>query len=207
MSTADHEARRYDPGKADRLNNPKRLQTQVSDTELAALLELRGDESLADLGSGTGFYTDFAAALTSGTVYAVEISPEMIAAYEDRGVPANVKTIQGDITQVKLPLGSIDAAYSVVTYHETAGDLNFPALLAALRPPGKLVVVDWRKDPEGWESGPPAEERFTAQEVAESLTRYFEKVETGKFGRFLFWVVASGMRPHTGAGTTEGASI
>jgi hypothetical protein len=63
-----HDHARFRPEWAERLNNPHRLETQVSDAELARLLALTGHEDLIDLGSGTGFYTDRIAALTTGTV-------------------------------------------------------------------------------------------------------------------------------------------
>jgi predicted methyltransferase len=62
----------FNPDKARRLNDAGRLETQVGKETLVRLLGLDGDEDVADLGSGTGFYTDIVAGLTSGFVYAVE---------------------------------------------------------------------------------------------------------------------------------------
>ena len=78
---------RFHPAHAERLSDPRRLETHLSEEDLVRLLDLRGDEDVADLGSGTGFYTDIVARHTSGTVYAVEVSPEMTEAYRKRGVP------------------------------------------------------------------------------------------------------------------------
>jgi SAM-dependent methyltransferase len=176
----------FNPDKARRLNDVCRLETQVSKEALLHLLDLRGNEDVADLGSGTGFYTDIVAGLTSGFVYAVEFQAEMIDAYRERGVPDNVRLVQGDIRQLPLSVRSIDVAYSIAVYHETRGDLGLAVLLPALRPPGRLVIIDWRSDPESWESGPPARLRFDKADVAESLRPYFRSV-----GRFMFAVVAS----------------
>ena len=65
--------------------DPSRLETQLSEHDLARLLALRGDEDVVDLGSGAGFYTDRIAALTTGTVYALDIQPEMHEFYRSRG--------------------------------------------------------------------------------------------------------------------------
>ena len=54
---------------------PARLVTQLSEADLARLLALRGDEDVIELGSGAGFYTDRIAALTTGTVYGLDIQP------------------------------------------------------------------------------------------------------------------------------------
>lgn len=175
---------------APRLNDPRRLETQAGDKDLARLLDLRGDEDLLDLGSGTGFYTDRLAALTSGTVYAIDIQPEMNEAYRERGVPANVRLLLGDITALTLASGSADAAVSLATWHEAKGGLDLPGLTRILRPAGRLVVIDWRRDAEEWEGGPRLEIRSTKEEVAEALAPYFELVSAEDLGRFMLAVVA-----------------
>lgn len=189
----------FDPNRFQRLNDPQRLQSEVSEHDLARLLELRGHEDALDLGSGTGFYTDRIAALTTGTVYAVELQPEMHEHYRERGVPANVRLILGDITALPLPPAvaevafepaSVDVACSIVTWHETGDKLDLSALARILRPQGKLIVIDWRKDPESWESGPPEDIRFRKEEVAGALAAYFPRTQTENLGRFMFAVVA-----------------
>jgi SAM-dependent methyltransferase len=181
----------FNPDKARRLNDAGRLETQVSAESLSRLLDLHGNEDVADLGSGTGFYTDIVAGLTSGVVYAVEFQAEMIDAYRERGVPANVRLVPGDIRRLPLPEESIDLAYSIAVYHETRGDLGLPSLLQALRPSGRLVVIDWRSDPQTWESGPPARLRFNKEDVAASLRPLFRAVVAENVGSFMFAVVAS----------------
>jgi len=179
------------PGhRASRLNDVRRLQTQVSEEDLARLLDLTGAEDVVDLGSGTGFYTDRVAALTQGTVYAVELQAEMNDAYRERGVPANVKLVLGDITALSLVPASADVAISVATWHEVEGGLDLPGVVRVLRPSGKLVVIDWRRDPESWDNGPPAGIRSTKEEVADALASYFDQVSAEDLGRFMFAVVA-----------------
>jgi SAM-dependent methyltransferase len=180
----------FNPDKARRLNDAGRLETQVGKETLARLLDLRGTEDIADLGSGTGFYTDIVAGLTSGLVYAVEFQSEMIDAYRERGVPGNVRLVPGDIRRLPLPEDSLDVAYSIAVYHETRGDLGLPSLLPALRSSGRLVIIDWRGDPETWESGPPAILRFDKEDVAASLRPFFQTVTAENVGRYMFAVVA-----------------
>ncbi len=181
---------RFPGHRASRLNDVRRLQTQVSEGDLARLLDLRGDEDVADLGSGTGFYTDRVASLTTGTVYAVEIQPEMSDAYRERGIPANARLVAGDITALSLAPASVDVAITIATWHEAEGRLDLPGLVRILRPQGRLVVIDWRRNPESWESGPPADIRSTHEEVADSLAPYFDLISAEDLGRFMFAVVA-----------------
>lgn len=188
---SDHAA--FNPDRAHRLNDSRRLETQVSETDLARLLALHGDEDLLDLGSGTGFYTDRMAALTTGTVYALELQTQMNQHYRERGVPADVRLVLGDITRLadlSLEPASVDVACSIATWHETGGKVDLPGLIEVLRPHGRLIVIDWRKDPESWESGPPEDLRFTKEEAASSLAPYFPSIETENLGRFMFAVVA-----------------
>jgi len=180
--------------RAQRLNDVQRLNTQVSEQALARLLALRGDENVADLGSGTGFYTDRIAVLTTGTVYAVELQPEMHDLYRKRGLPTNVQLVLGDINDLRLPAASVDVACSIVTFHETDGSVGLPKLLDILRPQGRLVLIDWRRDPESWESGPPAELRFTKEEAVQKLAPFFEIVYAEDLGRFMFAAVGE-LRP------------
>ena len=175
---------------ASRLNDTRRLYDQVSEQDLARLLDLRGAEDIADLGSGTGFYTDRVAALTTGTVYALEIQPELSVAYRERGVPANVRLVLGDMTALSLPPGSIDVACTIATWHEIGGRLDLPGLLEVLRPQGRLIVIDWRRDPDSWENGPPMDLRSTKEEVAAALAPHFAEVSAENLGRFMFAVVA-----------------
>jgi SAM-dependent methyltransferase len=207
----DHAA--FNPNRFQRLNDPQRLQTQVSEADLARLLALRGDEDVLDLGSGTGFYTDRIAALTTGTVYAVDFQPEMNEHYRERGVPANVRLILGDMTALPvapaapaapepaalppaalppaaLPPASVDVACTIATWHEIGGELDLPALSEILRPGGRLIVIDWGKDPESLESGPPEDLRFTKEEVAGSLAPYFAETRTEDLAHFMFAVTA-----------------
>ncbi len=80
---------------------------------LASLLELSGVESLVDLGSGTGFYTNRLAERTTGLVYAVEVQPQMLKPALGGGVPPNVRLVQADFRLLSLPEASVDRALSV----------------------------------------------------------------------------------------------
>ena len=198
-------AGRISPHRARRLNDVRRLRTQVSEQDLVRLLALRGHEDVLDLGSGTGFYTDRIAALTTGIVYAVDLQPGMHEQHRERGVPTNVRLIAGDITAlpvapmragptpvagVALQPHSVDLACTIAVWHEINGKLDLQGLATVLRPDGRVVVVDWRKDPESWESGPPREVRSSKEETAHSLASYFTIDGVEDLGRFMFAVAA-----------------
>ncbi len=180
--------------RARRLNDPGRLERHVSEQDLLRLLALRGDEDVADLGSGTGFYTDIVARRTTGTVYAVDLAPQMHDAYRQKGVPANVRLMEADIRAVPLPAESIDVAYSIATLHEIKGDLGLEHLLPALRSPGRVVIVDFRVEAATFEGGPPVSHRISNEKAAAIFLPYFEHVTVEDVGEMMFALVASGTR-------------
>ncbi len=223
---SEHHDGRIRPDQGHRLDDPRRLETQVSEPDLARLLALRGDEDVLDLGSGTGFYTSRIAALTTGTVYAAELQPEMNNHYRRRGVPANVRLVLADMTALPVePAGadpgaspgagpgadpataageadgaallpaSVDVVCTIATWHEVDGKVDLPGLARVLRPGGRLLVIDWRKDPESWQNGPPEQVRFSKEEVAATLKSHFTVTSTENLGRFMFAVTARRVNP------------
>lgn len=189
-----HSHAMFRPERFQRLNDPSRLQTQVSETDLARLLTLHGDEDVLDLGSGTGFYTDRIASLTTGTVYAVELQSEMNDHYRERGIPANVRLVPGDITALAISPtaapASVDVACTIATWHEIGGALDLAGVTKLVRPRGRLIIIDWRNDPDSFEHGPPEDIRFSKELVADALAPYFSHTHAEDLGRFMFAVSA-----------------
>ena len=199
MSPQEHSQHHHDGHRPDwaarmqRLNDLGRLQTQVSEADLSRLLALRGDENILDLGSGTGFYTDRIAALTTGLVYALELVPEMNDHYRERGLPANVRLLQGDMTDLApdiLAPDSVDVAVTMATWHEIDGRLDVPRVAAVLRSGGRLVVFDWHKHPASWDNGPPEDVRYSAEEVSAVLAPHFKVTSVDNVGESMFAVTA-----------------
>ena len=131
------------------LERSERVDEERPDLLLAAL-ELKPGMTVADIGAGTGYHSWRMAQRVGpgGTVYAVDVQPEMIKLLERemarRGVP-NVKAVLGTITDPKLPSESLDLAVMVDVYHE----FEYPyemlaAILRALKPGGRLVFVEFR---------------------------------------------------------------
>jgi ubiquinone/menaquinone biosynthesis C-methylase UbiE len=133
------------------LERPERMQEERPDLVLAAL-ELKPGMKVADIGAGSGYYSSRMAERVgrSGTVYAVDVQPEMIdilrLQMKQRGV-TNVKPVLGTETDPRLPAGALDLAIMVDVYHE----LEYPyemlaAIVKALKPGGRVVFVEFRAD-------------------------------------------------------------
>ena len=125
---------------------------QEERTDLFILrLPLSDTSVVADIGAGTGYFTfPVAQRVPMGKVYAVDIQPEMLAfiaeGMEAKNV-ANVEPVLGSPDNPNLPPDTIDLAFIVDAYHE----FSFPwemglQLVRALKPGGKLVLVEYRAE-------------------------------------------------------------
>lgn len=174
--------------RADALEDPSRYR-YCSREELLDLLDVEQSvETVADLGSGTGFYTDDVAPFVE-TCYAVDVNPQMHDLYREKGVPLSVECVTAVIDSLPFTDDHLDAAYSTMTHHEYANEavqqvsdktdtiaratetFEDPALselARVIRPDGRLVIVDWSAAGQG-ESGPPLEERFGLEDIQTGL--------------------------------------
>ncbi len=115
-------------------------------------LALAPGMQIADVGAGTGYYARRMAKLVapSGTVYAVDVQPEMIAIGSELAKKAgitNIKPVLSTVADVKLTEASIDLAIIVDVYHE----LEFPyevmeSIVRALKPGGRVAFVEYRAE-------------------------------------------------------------
>lgn len=150
----------YDPANAASLEEPSRYE-HLSNEELLALFDPRG--RIADLGSGTGFYTDSVAPFAE-TVYAVDVQKAMHEIYREKGLPENVQQVTADLSALPFVDGSLDGAFSTMTYHEFAGEDALAELYRAVAQTGLVAVADWTQNGTG-EVGPPTDERYALDDA------------------------------------------
>lgn len=157
----------FDAARADSLEAPEQRYRHLSREELLWALAPESDQVVADLGSGTGFYTDDVAPHTART-YAVDVQSEMHEYYRDKGVPENVTLVTSGIASLPFGDGALDGAFSTMTYHEFVSDEALAEVERVLAADARLVVVDWGATGTG-DQGPPVAERFSAEEAAGRL--------------------------------------
>ena len=137
---------------ADWLERPDRVVTELPDRVVEALA-LTPASVVADIGAGTGYFTfRIAPRVPNGTVFAVDIQPEMLQMLERREAELglkNVRTILGTESDPRLPAASVDVALFVDSYHEFTFPREMMARVAAgLKPGGRVVLVEYRgEDP------------------------------------------------------------
>jgi ubiquinone/menaquinone biosynthesis C-methylase UbiE len=126
---------------------------------------------VADIGAGSGWFTIRLARRVGpqGLVYAEDVQQEMINAISRRVSREGFNNVQaklGTINDPKLPTQSLDAALLVDSFHEVdeKDRVTMLANLAkALKPSGRLGIIDFRLDGTG--PGPAPEERVSPDVV------------------------------------------
>jgi ubiquinone/menaquinone biosynthesis C-methylase UbiE len=133
------------------LERPERLEEEAPDTALDVLKIARGS-TVADIGAGSGYMTMRLANRVGpdGTVYANDIQPQMLQILQrrvERAKLTNVVLVQGAIDDPKLPAGAVDLELMVDVYHELSRPQEMlRALRNALKPNGRLVLLEYRKE-------------------------------------------------------------
>jgi ubiquinone/menaquinone biosynthesis C-methylase UbiE len=135
------------------LERPER-EKEEDPAKLLKALDLKEGMTVADVGAGSGYHTFRMAPLVGekGKILAVDIQQEMLDLIEARAKKekvTNIETVKGTEKDPKLPEGKVDLILMVDVYHE----FEFPyemteKMVAALKPGGKLVFVEFRlEDP------------------------------------------------------------
>ena len=106
---------------------------------------------IADIGAGSGYHSSLLSKMVgNGKVYAVDVEPEMILFLKDRIQAEKTKNIVPVLSTeqtVGLPANSIDIMLLVDVYHEFSYPYEMGmAMLEALKPGGKLVLVEFRTE-------------------------------------------------------------
>jgi ubiquinone/menaquinone biosynthesis C-methylase UbiE len=150
-------------------DDPARDAWQMPDRVIGALALTPG-QAVADLGAGTGYFTvRLAKTAARPKVYAVDIEKSMLDYVTQRAASeglTNVVAVQGSATATNLP-EPVDVVLVVDTYHHIPDRPEFfRELRKSMKPSARLAIVDYRK---GAPEGPPAEFRFTTEQISAEL--------------------------------------
>ena len=153
------------PGINDNFKSPNvqewlgRLETESREpfarrNEIVAATGIQPGDVVADIGAGTGLFTALFAARVGpqGHVYAVDIALTFLAHISETAKKqglANITPVLGREDSIALPANSIDLAYVCDTYHH----FEFPqktlaSVHRALKPNGRLVIVEFHRTPD-----------------------------------------------------------
>jgi SAM-dependent methyltransferase len=140
--------------------------------EVIQALKLRPDAVIADIGSGTGYFaTRFAHMVPQGRVYGVDTEPDMVKYLADRANREGLKNlaaVTGKPGDPRLPEKADLIVFVDVYHHVEDRERYFRQLQNALKPGGRLAIIDFRMDSR---EGPPKAARIAPEQVKSELKR------------------------------------
>jgi ubiquinone/menaquinone biosynthesis C-methylase UbiE len=153
-STRDHDATVHhafnDPERwAETFDSPERRAWQLP-AIVVRVLGIESGDSVADLGAGTGYFTQVLsrAVGSAGRVWAVDIEPEMLAHIEKRDDlgPGKVIPVLAAPDDPKLPEADVDLVLVVNTWHHIDARLDYlKRLEKTLTERGRVAIIDWHE--------------------------------------------------------------
>ena len=163
FSGAEKWAKVFDDPKRDAWQKPH---------EVIQALALEPDAVVADIGAGTGYFaTRLAHMVPKGRVYAVDTEPDMVRHLNERASRnglKNLSAVAGEPNDPRLPQKA-DVVLLVDVYHHIGErERYFSRLAGALKPGGRVAIIDFRMDsPEG----PPKAARIEPERVKAEMKR------------------------------------
>jgi ubiquinone/menaquinone biosynthesis C-methylase UbiE len=128
-------------------------QAELEVPQLVDLMELKPGMTIADVGAGFGAWTVRFARIVgpNGRVYANDVGDKQLAwlkEYTAKERLGNVTVVGGVERSTNLPAGCCDAVLIRDAYHHlTAPEDIVRSMAAALKPGGRLVVIDFPPRP------------------------------------------------------------
>jgi ubiquinone/menaquinone biosynthesis C-methylase UbiE len=130
--------------------------------DVVMALDLKPTDTVADIGAGTGYFAR-RFANHAGLVYAVDIDEKLLA-IAGKDAPANLKTVVAAPDDPRLPAASVDLIFFCdVLHHIDQRAAYYPKLVKALKPGGRIVVIEFYK--KETPVGPPPAMKLAEEEV------------------------------------------
>jgi len=146
--------------------------------EVLQALKLAPDASVADIGSGTGYFAvRLAHQVPKGRVYGVDAEPDMVRYLAERARReglANLIAVAAKPEDPGIP-SAVDLVILVDTYHHLPDrERYFRNLQKSLKPGGRLAIIDFTLDSP---VGPPRRARIPGNQVKQELARAGYRLE------------------------------
>jgi ubiquinone/menaquinone biosynthesis C-methylase UbiE len=141
--------------------------------EVVKALALKPGMSVADLGAGTGYFSRYLSSAVgeSGTVFAVEVEPNLIVHLRERAekeASANVIPILASYDNPRLPPRSVDLVLIVDTFHHIDDRRTYlEKLNRVLKRGGRVVIIDWQK--RELPVGPPIDHKLSEEQIEQEM--------------------------------------
>ena len=146
-------------------------------SQVIEALRVKPGMAVADLGSGSGYFTRrFVEAVTdTGMVYAIDVEPEMLAYAKDSivhmHVPYTAEFILARPDSTKLPFESVDLLFVSNTIHHLENRSKyFSDLRSSLKPGARVAIIDFYPDDRSGELGFPKHHLVSRETIVKELT-------------------------------------
>ncbi len=210
MLTSSHrealasERKRPEPRiRSEALQNPRRDQLLQPDRVVAAL-RLEPGQTVADIGSGPGYFAFRFARVVgpTGRVYGVDIEPEFVAELGRLSRTSGLDNVVPVLTSPDSPglqPASVDVAFFCSVYRHIEDRPGYLRRLRdCLKPNGRIAILEWRKTdvlgreiPSPGMPNPPQAERISPEQVVRELKDGgFTILERPEFLEHHFFVIA-----------------
>ncbi len=142
--------------------------------EIMAALAVKPGERVADIGAGSGYFTLRLAEAVgdAGRVWALDVRQEMLDHIAGRLREAQLANVELKLVppdDPQLPAGGFDTILMVDTIHYIKDRAAYARKLReALAPGGRLVIIDFRRDPEAQREFAPPLEQQVARETLDA---------------------------------------
>ena len=150
-------------------DDPKRDAWQKP-REILEALALQPDAVVADVGAGTGYFTvRLAQRVPNGRVYAIDTEPQMVKHLASRARETglnNVMAVLGTPDDPRIPARADVVLFVDVYHHIEKRERYFANIARALKPGGRVAIVDFRMDAP---QGPPRNARIEPDQVKAEL--------------------------------------
>jgi ubiquinone/menaquinone biosynthesis C-methylase UbiE len=178
-------------------NDENRRQWQDPEAVLKEI-GLKAGDTFIDIGCGEGFFAVPAAAVVGkgGRVYGLDVRPAAIERLRQKASAAGQENLQltvGRGEENVLCRACADFVFFGIALHDFAE----PSLVLAnaarmLKPGGKLVNLDWKKEP--MPLGPPVEIRFSPEKASRLIESAGFKVLTVKDSGLYHYLIIAELR-------------
>lgn len=161
--------KRFDPQKRHGLLSEER-HARWNPRHFLSRFDVAPGQAALDLGCGPGFWTLPLADIvgSTGHVWALDVSQEMLDTLAEQDPPAHVKPVLSELPEIAIESAAADFVWAAFVYHEVEGEDLAGEIHRVTRAGGQAAILEWRPDGAN-QSGPPGDHRVWPAEVIAGL--------------------------------------
>jgi ubiquinone/menaquinone biosynthesis C-methylase UbiE len=194
MEVTNKMPHKFDVKNKHKLDNEERRRI-LPPYETLIKLGLAEGDVMADIGCGIGYFSLPASEIvgTSGKVFALDVSPEMLHEVEGRASKDKIENITPVLTEendLKIETGTITYGFVCNVLHETKDPVEFlMEIRRIVKDGGRIAIIEWRKVEGNF--GPPLEHRLDIEYVKQIVRKCeFKNIVTIDIGEHFYAVIA-----------------